>query len=1633
MKLVRFLMKLNNETVTIELKNGSIVHGTITGVDMQMNTHLKTVKITARNREPATLDSLSIRGNNIRYFVLPDAIPLDTLLGSGTTQEGGERGVEVLSAVVLVDVDGAAGGDRMLFHGSMLILHPPKNASCKIYYLLTYVERGVQIVFGTCIRTHTSVMIFRRFASTSCLPPTIRQLLRSETHTSSVEVNGWVRSIRRQKKVAFAVITDGSSSHDLQAVFLDLPMAKRLTNGACVRLTGKLCPSPGPGQTKELKVEEVEVIGECDPELYPIQKQALSVEYLRDNCHLRARTSPIAAMLRLRDTSKTAIHDFFKREGFHSVHTPILTSNDCEGAGEAFRLAPNTSVHPASSGLPSKTDEFFSKPSYLTVSSQLHLEALATAMSRVYTLSPCFRAEPSQTARHLAEFWMLEAEWAFTQSVQDVCCVVEAVTKDALQAALASQDMEVFGGDSDPSRLNALKAAADVSQIWPRMSYTAAVEELTKSGVAFQFAPMWGKPLQSEHERWLAETLINGPVFVTDYPVTLKPFYMRSNDDGKTVACFDLLVPHAGELVGGSLREERLDELEKALVHHKLDVGAYRWYLDLRRWGGAPHGGFGMGFERLISWISGIENVRECIPMPRTLLYLPQTSKDTVSHGVVTSLEFGRIHVMARASHDSFELAAAACDKRWSGTGTLLFLLLSLYHNHRDTSEAIQPNLETPTLRQLCALSQAQQEHRKHAVHHATLRAEVRKRAEVKKDKLGPQWTSWVKRTVEKLEDKGAVEASGINGNVALTAAAKKAIADVRRYLATPGGHSSPLEDEVWKLVSLQFTRGTKRRKSSGVDDDLESEDEVLDEVNNSPKGKRRRRSSGCMRPPSKMTKAELLQLLHNLQEAHVEAMNHLQSHSHEEESEESRHLREELQAKEKEIEAVRKELDQVKSRVSNIVPPATVSRATTPDRTLQFIELSPSAAQSSSLPTTPANGPRAMDALTRTQSGSFISQFSKQPTPAPSVSGNTPEPDETTMSFEDEGDTLVPADDDENSTSDNVKNVNSLTPEWSPRKAQDKGVTVRLEKLQDLLATECERAQRRESEYQDKITSLEKAADSRASELRVLTDRLTAFDSERTVMQTIISERDNRIADLLAELTTRNGLVASKDATLAEKDAEIASLHSSLASLEQASAELRDRQEKLQNSAKEKDAVIAGLTEGKSALARELTALQETLVGVRTKVEDNETQLQALRDAEITLIQEKDILESMVVSLEEETRTTEEARVALSDSLLSQKAENDTLLSKLRASEDVAKLLRTEATALAEEKTKLQHELIEACDGHLRVTQQKDREIADYARECEGLQLEVTSLNTEVALLKEQLDTANDVANAVRIELAEANTWVQNLREETTTKDGAIAELKSSQGKLQQDMVSLQSELSSKKIHVSELELTLDESRERLRNSQERAKTMTTDLEAKEQARQQLVEDVKRLEAANTINIQELTERHAEIGTLSADLLASQARESELVTKIQEAEAIRAVELANHASSLSSVQSSVESVQHTASDLQEKLSDASAKRDSLESQIQDVRTELTCARVSLEAESARSSAMERDLGEATARIHQLQEALDDAFSAKRAEATKVAVLLESYDKLRKAQMDSLTDFDLMIASFQAAPATTPH
>ncbi|KAL0575887.1 asparaginyl-tRNA synthetase [Marasmius crinis-equi] len=515
---------------------------------------------------------------------------------------------------------------------------------------------------ATLLRRHFS-------SSTYTLPPTIRQLLApaavgkgSQTATSTnedadVTVTGWVKSVRRQKRVSFAVISDGTTSAGLQAVFPNSSLLpKELSNGASVKLTGRLGKSPGAGQEKELLVEDVKILGSCDPEAYPIQKQALSHEFLRDNVHLRARTASIAAMLRIRHALQRELSSYFEQQGFLHVHTPILTSNDAEGAGETFKLAKTAEKEPtpASTPLPEHHDEFFGRPAHLTVSAQLHLEAFQAAMGRVWTLSPTFRAERSQTSRHLSEFWMLEAEWGdlpvgvagndHTSGVRGICTFVEGMLRAAVSNALlvpgSKEDIDVSWVSSmdekselQKKRRQELEKAILNEERWKIMTYGEAIlaleeeyaRQLREGGVQFEFKPGWGKSLQSEHEKWLAEVFVGGPVFVTDYPVDLKPFYMRLNEadgDRQTVACFDLLVPGIGELVGGSVREEREEVLlrrmkESGLWDEEKGLGDYEWYMDLRRYGGSPHVGFGMGFERLISWVGGIENVRECVPMPR--------------------------------------------------------------------------------------------------------------------------------------------------------------------------------------------------------------------------------------------------------------------------------------------------------------------------------------------------------------------------------------------------------------------------------------------------------------------------------------------------------------------------------------------------------------------------------------------------------------------------------------------------------------------------------------------------------------------------------------------------------------------------------------------------------------------------------------------------------------------------------------------------------------------------------------------------------------------------------------------------------------------------------------------------------
>ncbi|KIY69872.1 asparaginyl-tRNA synthetase [Cylindrobasidium torrendii FP15055 ss-10] len=439
------------------------------------------------------------------------------------------------------------------------------------------------------------------------LPPTIAQIPKSGRPGQEISVTGFIRSVRRQKRVSFAVISDGSNASGLQAVFANSSLVDNLTNGASARFSGKLVESPGKKQDLELAVDQVEVLGACDAATYPIQKQTLSVEHLRNNLHLRSRTTRTGAMLRMRSQLMKSMFLYFDSQGFQFTHTPILTSNDAEGAGETFSIADDPE------------EPFFGRPAHLTVSAQLHLEALMAGLSRVYTLSPCFRAEHSQTNRHLAEFWMLEAEWidASREGVQGLCSLVEDSLKALAADIVAGEPFSaLWDTHKDDTRRQAILACLDAAP-WRRMTYSDAVEHLIASGVQFEHTPTWGSGLQSEHEKWLAEQFVAGPVFVTDYPKSLKPFYMMENDDGKTVACFDLLVPHVGELVGGSVREARPDVLKAKMEAAGVSGKEYEWYQQLREFGGAPHVGYGMGFERLVSWLSGIENVRECVAMPR--------------------------------------------------------------------------------------------------------------------------------------------------------------------------------------------------------------------------------------------------------------------------------------------------------------------------------------------------------------------------------------------------------------------------------------------------------------------------------------------------------------------------------------------------------------------------------------------------------------------------------------------------------------------------------------------------------------------------------------------------------------------------------------------------------------------------------------------------------------------------------------------------------------------------------------------------------------------------------------------------------------------------------------------------------
>ncbi|MGE0001592.1 MAG: asparagine--tRNA ligase [Fimbriimonadaceae bacterium] len=440
-----------------------------------------------------------------------------------------------------------------------------------------------------------------------------------------VEAYGWVKTRRDSKGVTFVQLNDGSMFGDLQVVLdpssLDAGELAKVTTGACVMFSGDMVESPGEGQTVELQARCVKVFGEADPASYPMQKKGASFEFLREIAHLRIRGNTFGAVNRVRNRAAWAIHSFFAERGFLWVNTPIITASDCEGAGAMFAVT--TALDPPHPGEPYRLVEpdpakdFFGKPAYLTVSGQLNVETIAQGMTNVYTFGPTFRAENSNTPRHLAEFWMVEPEMAFCDLEGDMNLAeefVRAVIADVLEHC--AEDLEFFDKRIEPTLLETLRHV--VESDFERMTYTEAVRLLEASGESWEFPVGWGTDLQSEHERWLADTKVGRPVILTDYPKELKAFYMRQNDDGKTVRAMDVLVPRIGEIVGGSQREERLDVLEARIKETGMPLEPYWWYLDLRRFGSVPHAGFGLGFERLVMYLTGMKNIRDVIPFHRT-------------------------------------------------------------------------------------------------------------------------------------------------------------------------------------------------------------------------------------------------------------------------------------------------------------------------------------------------------------------------------------------------------------------------------------------------------------------------------------------------------------------------------------------------------------------------------------------------------------------------------------------------------------------------------------------------------------------------------------------------------------------------------------------------------------------------------------------------------------------------------------------------------------------------------------------------------------------------------------------------------------------------------------------------------
>ncbi len=452
-------------------------------------------------------------------------------------------------------------------------------------------------------------------------PTPVKDALESSAPVDRIKVQGWARTRRDSKDFSFIELNDGSSLRNLQIIARKtLPNyadVQGITTGASIVVSGALVASQGKGQKWELVADEINIVGRAD-ETYPLQKKGHTPEFLREIAHLRPRSNLFGCVLRVRSRLALAVHQFFQHRGFIYVQTPIITGSDCEGAGELFRVSTiDIKNPPRKNGEIDYAQDFFARQTYLTVSGQLEAEALALALSKVYTFGPTFRAENSNTSRHASEFWMIEPELAFCD-LNGNMNLAEAFLKHLIADARENcrEEMEFFARFVDRELLERLDFVRD--RPFQRITYSDAVDLLRKSGEKFEFPIDYGLNLQSEHERWLTEKHFKCPVTVFNFPKEIKPFYMRLNDDGKTVAAMDLLVPGIGEIVGGSQREERLEVLEENMRRHKMDPVDYKWYLDLRRYGTVPHSGFGLGFERMLMFITGVPNIRDVIPFART-------------------------------------------------------------------------------------------------------------------------------------------------------------------------------------------------------------------------------------------------------------------------------------------------------------------------------------------------------------------------------------------------------------------------------------------------------------------------------------------------------------------------------------------------------------------------------------------------------------------------------------------------------------------------------------------------------------------------------------------------------------------------------------------------------------------------------------------------------------------------------------------------------------------------------------------------------------------------------------------------------------------------------------------------------